>query len=65
MDIVRKDLGERGIQLSTAYGKTKNREVWGNIRASLSASWWKRRKKIDILCTDILMSPKVLRAAQK
>jgi len=28
MDNVREDLEERGIQLSTAYGKTKNREVW-------------------------------------
>jgi len=25
---VRGDLEERGIQLSKAYGKTKNREVW-------------------------------------
>jgi len=24
---VREDIEERGIQLSTAYGKTKNREV--------------------------------------
>ena len=36
---VREDLEERDIQLSTAYGKTKNREVWRNIiRASSSAS---------------------------
>ena len=27
MDSVREDLEERGIQLSTAYGKIKNREV--------------------------------------
>jgi len=27
MDNVREDLKERGIQLSTAYGKTKNREA--------------------------------------
>ena len=46
MDSVREDLEERGIQLSTAYGKTKNREVWRNIiRALSSASRWKRRKK--------------------
>ena len=46
MDNVREDLEERGIQLSTAYGKTKNREVWRNIiRASSSAGWWKGRKK--------------------
>jgi len=39
MDNVREDLEERGIQLSTAYGKTKNREVWRSIiRASSSAS---------------------------
>ena len=39
MDNVREDLKERGIQLSTAYVKTKNREVWRNIiRASSSAS---------------------------
>jgi len=33
MDSVREDLEERhvGLQLSTAYGKTKNREVWRNI----------------------------------
>jgi len=38
MDNVREDLEDRGIQLSTAYGKTKNREVWRNtIRASSSA----------------------------
>src|SRR6218665_3800795 len=46
MDNVREDLEERHIQLSTAYGETKNREVWRNIiRASSSASWRKRRKK--------------------
>jgi len=39
MDNVREDLEERGIQLSTAYGKTKDREVWRSIiRASFSAS---------------------------
>jgi len=39
MDNVREDLEERGIQLSMAYGKTKNREVWRSItRASSSAS---------------------------
>jgi len=39
MDNVREDLEERGIQLSTAYGKIKNREVWRSIiRASSSAS---------------------------
>ena len=39
MDNVREDLEERGIRLSTAYGKTKSREVWRNIiRASSSAS---------------------------
>jgi len=39
MDNVREDLEERGIQLSTAYGKTKNRGVWRSIiRASSSAS---------------------------
>ena len=42
MDNVRENLEERGIQLSTAYGKNKNREVWRNIiRASSLASWWK------------------------
>jgi len=46
MDNVRKDLEERDIQLSTAYGQTKNREAWRNIiKASSSASRWKRRKK--------------------
>src|SRR6218665_463981 len=46
MDNVREDLEERGIQLSTAYGKTKDREVWRSIiRASFSASCRKRRKK--------------------
>jgi len=36
---VREDWKERGIQLSTAYGKAKNREVWKSIiRASSSAS---------------------------
>ena len=39
MDNVREDLEKRHMQLSTAYGKTKNREVWRNIiRASSSAS---------------------------
>ena len=39
MDNVREDLEERRIQLSTAYGKTKNREVWRSIiRASSLAS---------------------------
>jgi len=39
MHNVREDLEERHVQLSTAYGETKNREVWRNIiRASLSAS---------------------------
>jgi len=39
MDNVREDLEERGFQLSIAYGKTKNREVWRNIiRTSSSAS---------------------------
>ena len=42
MNNVREDLEERDIQImhiSTAYGKTKNREVWRNIiRASSSAS---------------------------
>jgi len=34
------------IQLSMAYGKTDNREVWRNTtRASSSASGWKRRKR--------------------
>ena len=28
MDNVREDLKERGVQLSTAYGQTKNREFW-------------------------------------
>ena len=38
MDNVKEDLEEKGIQLSTAYGKTKNRDVWRNIiRASSSA----------------------------
>ena len=46
MDNVREDLEEKGIKISTVYGKTKNREVWRNtIMASSSASWWKRRKK--------------------
>src|SRR6218665_3156018 len=31
MDNVREDLEERGIQLSTSYGKPKNRDVWRNI----------------------------------
>jgi len=31
MDNVREDLEERGIKLSMAYGKTKNREVRRNI----------------------------------
>jgi len=31
MDNVREDLEERHIQLSTAYGETKNREVCGDI----------------------------------
>ena len=36
MDNVREDLEERGIhvQLSRAYGKTKNREVWRCILPS-------------------------------
>ena len=39
MDSVREDLEEKDIQLSMAYGKTKNREVWRSIiRASSSAS---------------------------
>jgi len=39
MGNVREDLEEKGIQLSMAYGKTKNREVLRNIiRASSSAS---------------------------
>ena len=39
MDNVREDLEERGIQLSTVYGKNKNREVWRIIiRESSSAS---------------------------
>jgi len=39
MDNVREDLEDRDIQLSMAYGKTNNREVWRNItRASSSAS---------------------------
>ena len=39
MEDVREDLEERGIQLSTSYGKPKNRDVWRNIiRASSSAS---------------------------
>src|SRR6218665_1959730 len=39
MEDVREDLEERGIQLSTAYGKTKNREVWRSIiRTSSSES---------------------------
>jgi len=39
MDNVREDSEERDIQLSIAYGKTKNRDFWRNIiRASLSAS---------------------------
>ena len=39
MGNVREDLEERGIQLSTAYGKTKYREVWRNIiKVSSSAS---------------------------
>jgi len=39
MDNAREDLEERDIQLSTAYGKTRNIEVWRNVtRASLSAS---------------------------
>ena len=38
MDNAREDLEEKHIQLSTAYGETKNREVWRNIiRASSSA----------------------------
>ena len=38
MDNVREDLDDRDIQLSTTYGKTKNREVWRNIiRVSSSA----------------------------
>src|SRR6218665_3599239 len=37
------------MQLSTAYGKTKNREVWRSIiRASSSASCRKRRKTFYI-----------------
>ena len=45
MDKVKQDLEERHIQLSTAYGETKNREVWRNIiRASSSASCRKRKK---------------------
>ena len=49
MDNFREDLEERGIQLSTAYGKTKNREVWRSIiRASSSASCRKRRKTFYI-----------------
>ena len=39
MEDVREDLEERGIQLSTAYGKTKNREAWRSIiRTSSPAS---------------------------
>ena len=39
MDNVREDLEEREIQLPTAHGKTKNREVLRSIiRASSSAS---------------------------
>jgi len=39
MDNVKEDLEERGIQLSTAYGKTKNRDAWRSIiKASSSAS---------------------------
>jgi len=39
MDNAGEDLEERGIQLFTAYGKTKNIEVWRNvIRGSSSAS---------------------------
>jgi len=40
MNNVREDLEERGVglQLSTAYGKTKNIKVWSIIRASSSAS---------------------------
>jgi len=39
MDNAREDLEERYIQLYTAYGEAKNREVWRNtIRASSSAS---------------------------
>jgi len=38
MDNDREELEETGIQLSTAYGQPKNREVWRNIiRASSSA----------------------------
>jgi len=38
MDNAREDLEERGIPLSTAYGKTKNREVWRNIVRALSSA---------------------------
>jgi len=45
MDNVRDDLEDRGVQLSTAYGKTKNREVWRNIRASSSADGREKRRR--------------------
>jgi len=39
IDNAREDSEERGIRLSTAYGQSKNREVWRSIiRASSSAS---------------------------
>src|SRR6218665_183597 len=51
MDNVKEDLEERGIQLSTTYGKAKIREVWRSIiRASLLASCRKsRRRKKKVL----------------
>jgi len=40
MDNVREDLEERdvGLQLYTAYGKTKNRKVWRNIISASSSA---------------------------
>jgi len=38
MDNVREDLGERHIEISTAYGETKDREVWRNIIRALSSA---------------------------
>src|SRR6218665_1782719 len=50
MDNVREDLEERGIKLSTAYGKTMNREVWRNIISKLTEEKKERRRGRKTLC---------------
>ena len=42
---VRIDCEERGMQLSTAYGKTKNGEVRRNIIRTSSSARWKKKQK--------------------